>query len=106
MQQDVQLFQTPDGQNYLDVKLHQDTVWLTQTQMMALFEREQSVISRHINNAFKDGELSPDSNMQKMHIAGSDKPVALYSLDVIISVGYRADFPHAWCQPRCDGQPL
>lgn len=89
MQQDVQLFQTPDGQIYLDVKLQQDTVWLTQAQMMALFERDQSVISRHIRNVFKEGELPPESNMQKMHIAGSDKPVALYSLDVIISVGYR-----------------
>lgn len=89
MQQDVQLFQTADGQIRLDVKLQQDTVWLTQAQMMALFERDQSVISRHIHNIFKEGELPPESNMQKMHIAGSDKPVALYSLDVIISVGYR-----------------
>ena len=89
MQQDVQLFQTSDGQIHLDVKLQQDTVWLTQAQMMALFERDQSVISRHISNVFKEGELPPESNMQKMHIAGSDKPVALYSLDVIISVGYR-----------------
>lgn len=89
MQQDVQLFQTPDGQIHLDVKLQQDTVWLTQAQMMALFERDQSVISRHINNVFKEGELPSDSNMQKVHIAGSDKPVAVYSLDVIISVGYR-----------------
>lgn len=89
MQQDVQLFQTPDGQIHLDVHLQQDTVWLTQAQMMALFDRDQSVISRHINNVFKDGELPPESNMQKMHSAGSDRPVALYSLDVIISVGYR-----------------
>jgi prophage maintenance system killer protein len=89
MQQDVQLFQTPDGQIHLDVKLQQDTVWLTQAQMMDLFERDQSVISRHIQNVFKEGELPPESNMQKVHIAGSDKPVALYSLDVIISVGYR-----------------
>lgn len=89
MQQDVQLFQTPDGQIQLDVKLQRDTVWLTQAQLMALFERDQSVISRHISNVFKEGELPPESNMQKMHIAGSDKAVALYSLDVIISVGYR-----------------
>ena len=47
------------------------------------------MISRHINNVFKDGKLAPESNMQKMHSAGSDKPMALYSLDVIISVGYR-----------------
>lgn len=88
-QQDVQIFQAPDGQIILDVKLHKDTVWLTQAQMTVLFERDQSVISRHINNVFKDGELSAESNMQKMHIARSDKPTACYSLDVIISVGYR-----------------
>ena len=52
-------------------------------------EHDQSVVSRHINNVFKDGELSAESNMQKMHIARSDKPTACYSLDVIISVGYR-----------------
>jgi prophage maintenance system killer protein len=88
-QQDVQIFQAPDGQIRLDVKFQQDTVWLTQAQMTVLFERDQSVISRHINNVFKDGELSAESNMQKMHIAHSDKPTACYSLDVIISVGYR-----------------
>lgn len=57
--------------------------------MIELFERDQSVISRHLSNVFKEGELEKESNMQKMHIAASDKPVALYSLDVIISVGYR-----------------
>src|SRR5690554_1146587 len=57
--------------------------------MVELFGRDQSVLSRHIRNVFKDGELAEKSNMQKMHIAGSDKPVAFYSLDVIISVGYR-----------------
>jgi len=88
-QQDVQIFQAPDGQIRLDVKLRQDTVWLTQAQMTGLFERDQSVISRHINNVFKDGELSAESNMQKLHIAHSDKPAACYSLDVVISVGYR-----------------
>jgi hypothetical protein len=54
-----------------------------------LFQRDQSVISRHIRNVFKEGELDEKSNMQKMHIANSDKPVAFYNLDVIISVGYR-----------------
>src|SRR5690606_3255586 len=60
-----------------------------QAQMCELFGRDQSVISRHIRNVFKEGELPEESNMQKMHIAGSDKPVSRYSLDVIISVGYR-----------------
>ncbi|MRT94386.1 Fic family protein [Ancylomarina sp. 16SWW S1-10-2] len=57
--------------------------------MINLFQRDQSVISRHINNVFNEGELDKKSNMQKMHTANSDKPVAFYSLDVIISVGYR-----------------
>ncbi|MCB2180770.1 MAG: virulence RhuM family protein [Desulfobulbaceae bacterium] len=57
--------------------------------MVELFQRDQSVISRHVNNVFKEGELERKSNMQKMHIANSDKPVVFYNLDVIISVGYR-----------------
>lgn len=75
-------------QERLEVPVEQETVWLTQAQMIGLFGRDQSVISRHINNAFKE-ELDKESNMQKMHIANSDKPVAYYSLDVVISVGYR-----------------
>lgn len=66
-----------------------ETVWLTQAQMVTLFGRDQSVISRHVSNIFKEGELERQSNMQKMHIANSDRPVDLYNLDVIISVGYR-----------------
>lgn len=73
----------------IDVKFVNNTVWLTQDQMVDLFKRDQSVISRHIRNTFKEKELKQKSNMQKMHIPNSDKPVTLYSLDVIISVGYR-----------------
>ena len=86
---EVALFEAPDGQIRLDVRLERDTVWLTQAQMVELFGRDQSVISRHIGNVFKEGELERESNMQKMHIANSDKPVEFYNLDVIISVGYR-----------------
>src|SRR5690606_9548161 len=64
-------------------------VWLTQAQMVELFERDVSVISRHINNIFKEGELDRKSNLHFLQIPFSDKPVILYSLDVIISVGYR-----------------
>lgn len=85
----IQIFQSADGTVQLDVSLQQDTAWLTQRQMCELFERDQSVISRHVNAVFKEGELERISNMQKLHIANSDKPVARYSLDVIISVGYR-----------------
>ncbi|PXF56640.1 MAG: hypothetical protein C4B58_12720 [Deltaproteobacteria bacterium] len=86
---EIVLYQSEDGQAALDVHLKDETVWLTQAQMEKLFQRNQSVISRHVNNIFKEGELQWQSNMQKMHIANSDKPVAFYNLDVIISVGYR-----------------
>ena len=84
----IVLFESEDQEVALNVAIEEDTVWLSQAQMTALFERDQSVISRHINRAFKE-ELSKESNMHFLHIANSDKPVAFYSLDVIISVGYR-----------------
>lgn len=73
----------------LEVNLKDETVWLTQDQMSKLFERDVAVISRHISNIFKEGELEEKSNLQKMQIPLSDKPVKFYNLDVIISVGYR-----------------
>lgn len=85
----IQIFQTADGQVQLEVALEQDTVWLTQAQMVELFGRDQSVVSRHIRNALSEGEVVEKSNMQKMHIANSDRPVAFYDLDVVVSVGYR-----------------
>ena len=86
---EVAIYQAEDGETRLEVQLEHDTVWLNQAQLVDLFQRDQSVLSRHIRNVFKEGELDEKSNMQKMHIANSDKPVAFYSLDVIISVGYR-----------------
>ncbi|GHT02860.1 DNA-binding protein [Bacteroidia bacterium] len=85
---EIVLYQ-PDNSISLEVRLESETVWLTQAQMIVLFGRDQSVISRHINNIFKEKELNEKSNMQILHIANSDRPVTLYSLDVIISVGYR-----------------
>ena len=73
----------------LDVRLENETVWLTQAQLCDLFQRDVSVISRHIKNIFAEGELEKESNLHFLQIANSDRPVALYSLDVIISVGYR-----------------
>ena len=73
----------------LDVRLENETVWLTQSQLCELFQRDVSVISRHIKNIFSEGELEKESNLHFLQIANSDRPVALYSLDVIISVGYR-----------------
>ena len=77
--------------NRLEVRLEKDTVWLTQKNMADLFNIERSVITKHIGNIFKTNELNEKSNVQKMHIADSDKPVAFYNLDVIISVGYRVN---------------
>ena len=79
----------PDNSIRLEVRMEEDTVWLTQAQMAVLFQRSISVISRHIQNIFKEEELVEKSNLHFLQIANSDKPVAFYSLDVIISVGYR-----------------
>lgn len=65
------------------------SVWLTQAQMTELFQVDRTVITRHVNNVFKEKELVRESNVQKMHIANSDRPVQFYSLEVIISVAYR-----------------
>ncbi len=86
---EIILYQTENGQTKLEVRLENETVWLTQQQMSELFQRERSVITKHITNIFKENELQEESNVQNLHIANSDKPVKLYNLDVIISVGYR-----------------
>lgn len=83
------IYQTEDGLTKIDVRMDNETVWLTRKQMAELFDRDISVIGRHVRNVFDEGELSEESNVQKMHIANADKPVEFYSLDVIISVGYR-----------------
>ena len=89
MENNIVIFETSDNQVSLNVALENDTVWLTQAQMVALFERDVSVISRHIKNVFKENEVEEKSNLHFLQIPNSDKPVAFYSLDVIISVGYR-----------------
>ena len=86
---EIAIYQTPDGNTSLDVRLENETVWLEQGQMAELFNRERSVITKHINNIFKEGELDRKSNVHFLHIAFSDKPIKVYNLDVIISVGYR-----------------
>jgi prophage maintenance system killer protein len=88
---EIVFYKTPDRSTAIEVRLEQDTVWLTHTQMAELFQRERSVITRHIRNVFAEKELGQKSNVQKMHIASADRPVAFYSLDVIISVGYRVN---------------
>jgi prophage maintenance system killer protein len=88
---EIVLYQSPDGSVKLNVRLERETIWLSQKQMAILFDTERSVITKHLRNIFQSGELEEKSNVQKMHIPGSDKPVAFYSLDAILSVGYRVN---------------
>ena len=84
------IYQTEDGQTQIDVRLENETVWLNVVQMSALFDREESNVRRHVRNAFKEGELEKDeNNVHFLPVNGVKKPVPFYSLDVIISVGYR-----------------
>ena len=86
----IVIYQSEDGLTQIDVRLENDTVWLTQAQMAELFQKDQSVIARHIANIFKEGELEKNSNMHILHNTLSKyKPTSVYDLDVIISVGYR-----------------
>lgn len=88
-QSGIEIYVAPDNSIQLQVKLDQDTVWLTTSQMALLFDKEESNIRRHIINIFKEGELSRDNNVHFLHVNGVKKPVPFYPLDVIISVGYR-----------------
>ena len=86
---EIVLYQ-PDDVTRLEVRVNEDTVWLTQAQLASLFQKDQSVIARHIKNVFSEGELNEEGNMHILHNTLSRyKPVRIYSLDVIISVGYR-----------------
>ena len=88
--QKIVIYQTPDGQTQIDVRLENETVWLNVAQMSSLFMKEESNVRRHVLNAFKEGELErDDNNVHFLHVNGVKKPVPFYSLDVIISVGYR-----------------
>ena len=88
-QSNIIIYQTEDGQTQIDVRLENETVWLTQAQMAELFQKDQSVVARHINNALKEGELD-DSNMHFLHNTQYKyRPTKVYDLDVIISIGYR-----------------
>ena len=83
------IYQSEDGKTQLDVKLEGETVWLSTKQMAELFDKEESNIRRHVNNVFKEAELTRENNVHFLHVNGIKKPVPYYTLDVIISVGYR-----------------
>ena len=79
----------------LKVRFKNETIWLRQNQIAKLFNKDRTVITKHINKIFKDEEVEKKSNVQKMHIANSDKQVAFYSLDIILAVGYRTNSKNA-----------
>lgn len=87
------IYNTDDGTASVRLYANDGTVWMTQAQMAELFSKERSGISKHISNIFQDGELDQKSNVSFLHIANSDKPVTIYSLDVILAVGFRVRSP-------------
>lgn len=87
MKNEIVIFENQEVK--LEVNMKEKTVWLNAKQMSELFGREESNIRRHIINIFKEKELEEENNVQKMHVDGVKQLVPFYSLDVIISVGYR-----------------
>ena len=85
----ILIYQTEDGETQIDVRLENETVWLSANQMAALFGRDEKTIRKHINNVFSDQEVPKDINTHFLRVIGVKQPVAYYTLDVIISVGYR-----------------
>ena len=89
--QKLAIYQAKNGAIELRADSKMETVWATQAQIAEIFDIERSVITKHVNNILKIGEINEKSNVQKLHIANSDKPVSFYSLDIILSIGYRAN---------------
>jgi hypothetical protein len=88
------IYATANGAQ-VELRYEGDALWMTRAQMAQLFGRDVSVVARHIANILGEGELEEESNVQFMHIARSTKPVSLYSLDMVISVGYRVSSAQA-----------
>lgn len=86
---EIVLFETADKSIHLPVSIENDTVWLSANQMALLFERDEKTIRKHINYVFADEELQKENNTQKLRVDGVKQPVPFYTIDVIISVGYR-----------------
>ena len=91
----ILLYQTPDGESRIEVRLQGETVWLSLDQMAELFQRNKSTISRHIKNVFEEGELQPDATVAFFATVQTEgkrkveRDISYYNLDMIISVGYR-----------------
>ncbi len=88
---EIVIYRSQNGEAGLAVRLEGETLWLTQAQIGLLFEKERSVITKHLRNVFRSGELEENNNVQKMHFVNSKKMVLFYNLDVILSVGYRVN---------------
>lgn len=86
---EIVLFETEDRNVSLPVEVSGETVWLSTNQMAVLFERDEKTIRKHVNNVFNENEVDKENNTQKMRVVGVTQLVPFYSLDVIISVGYR-----------------
>ena len=93
MNNSIEIYRSQDGSVQLNAKLENETVWLTQSQMAEVFGRDRTVITRHINNCYKEGELDKNITCAKFAHMGKDQDqtyeTTMYNLDVIISVGYR-----------------
>ena len=89
MENEIILFETNDNAIKLEVPVEGETVWLSANQMAELFDRDEKTIRKHINNVFSEAEVDKDNNTQKMRVVGVKQKVPFYTLDVIISVGYR-----------------
>ncbi len=89
MGNEIVLFETNDNAIKLEVPVEGETVWLSANQMAELFDRDEKTIRKHINNVFSEAEVDKDNNTQKMRVVGVKQKVPFYTLDVIISVGYR-----------------
>jgi len=94
-QKNIEIYQAKNGAIELSVDAKKETIWASQQQIADVFNLERSVVTKHIGNILKNKEVDEKSNVQKMHIANSDKPVSFYSLDMILAVGYRANSSNA-----------
>ena len=94
MENEVIVFKNGELELEVNVSEDRENVWLSKQQMAELFQRDRTVISKHLKNIFDEGELAENNNVQILHVVNVKQPVPFYSLDVIISVGYRVKSPN------------
>ncbi|MBP8945829.1 MAG: virulence RhuM family protein, partial [Paludibacteraceae bacterium] len=91
----IVIYKSPKNEIEVEARFEGETIWLRQDEIARLYGKERTVITKHINKIFADKEVDRKSNVQFLHIANSDKPVAFYNLDVILAVGYRTNSARA-----------